>query len=89
MRTLKAILVQISVICSFACIITKVLDWYNPYMDFSGHIWYVQICLYAAVITLALLNQGGNQGANRGDGVSRLVYRPNWSIDCDNPGISR
>lgn len=54
MSVLKGILLQVSVICSFVCIITKILDWYNPYMDFSGHVWYIQSCLYVAVILLAL-----------------------------------
>lgn len=56
MRALRGILLQISVICSLVCIITKILDWYNPYMDFSGHVWYIQLCLYAAVITMMLLS---------------------------------
>lgn len=45
MSVIKGIMLQVSVICSFVCIITKILDWYNPYMDFSGHVWYIQICL--------------------------------------------
>lgn len=54
MNVLKGILLQMSVICSFVCIFTKILDWYNPYMDFSGHVWYIQTCLYVTVIVLAL-----------------------------------
>lgn len=55
MSVIKGIMLQVSVICSFVCIITKILDWYNPYMDFSGHVWYIQICLYVTVIILALM----------------------------------
>lgn len=44
---------HVGAICSFVCIAAKVLDWYNPYMDFSGHIWFVQMTLYFAVILLA------------------------------------
>lgn len=57
MSVLKGIMLQVSVICSFVCIITKILDWYNPYMDFSGHVWYIQICLYITVIILALMTK--------------------------------
>lgn len=57
MSILKGVLLQVSVVCSFVCIITKILDWYNPYMDFSGHIWAVQICLYMTVIILALITK--------------------------------
>ena len=55
MRILRQILLQTSIVCSFACIITKILDWYNPYMNFSGHIWYIQAVLYLSVIGLGLV----------------------------------
>ena len=61
MSILKGILLQISVVCSFVCIITKILDWYNPYMNFSGHVWVAQICLYITVIVLALMARYGNK----------------------------
>lgn len=66
MKVLKGILLQISVVCSFVCIITKILDWYNPYMDFSGHTWYIQICLYGSVVTMALITKYGNPAYGRG-----------------------
>lgn len=47
------ILLHICVICSIACLIMKVLDWYNPYMDFIGHASFVQYILYIAVIIQA------------------------------------
>lgn len=55
MNRLKGFLLHIGVICSFVCIAAKVLDWYNPYMDFAGHIWFVQPALYFVVVLLALL----------------------------------
>ena len=55
MEKLKEFLLHIGVICSCICIIAKVLDWYNPFMDFTGHVWYMQIALYIAVILLALI----------------------------------
>ena len=53
MRKVRWILLQIAVICSFIGIATKILDWYNPYMNFSGHTFLAQIILYICVITLA------------------------------------
>lgn len=29
-----------------------IMDWYNLYRDFTGHIWFRQIILYFAVILL-------------------------------------
>lgn len=60
MDIVKMVLLQISVTSSFVCIITKILDWYNPYMDFSGHVWFMQIGLYVSVIALALMTGYGN-----------------------------
>lgn len=34
MDFLRKILLHVSAICCFACIITAILDWYNPYMAF-------------------------------------------------------
>ena len=39
MNKIKQILFHISVICGLICIAGKVLDWYNPYMDFGGHVY--------------------------------------------------
>ena len=49
MRIFRELLLHISVVCCLVSVITKVLDWYNPYMDFSGHVWYVQALLYVSV----------------------------------------
>lgn len=53
MNRLRGFLLHTGVICSLVCIAAKVLDWYNPYMDFSGHVLFMQLTLYAAVILLA------------------------------------
>lgn len=55
MERLKGLLLYTGVICSCVCIIAKILDWFNPFMDFTGHVWYMQTALYFAVILLALL----------------------------------
>lgn len=57
MERLKGLLLHIGVICICVCIIAKVLDWYNPFMDFTGHVWYMQVALYFAVIVLALIKK--------------------------------
>lgn len=54
MRIFRELLLHISVVCCLVSVITKVLDWYNPYMDFSGHVWYVQALLYISVLLLAI-----------------------------------
>lgn len=54
MAVFRKILLHIAVICSFVCIIAKILDWYNPFMDFTGHIVVIQIVLYVAVPMIAL-----------------------------------
>ena len=57
MDRLNGLLLHAGVICSFVCIIAGVLDWYNPFMDFTGHIRYMQTALYLAVILLALIKK--------------------------------
>lgn len=54
MNRVRGILLHVSVICSFVCIIAKILDWYNPYMDFTGHIWGIQVALYLSAIVLGV-----------------------------------
>lgn len=54
MDKFRGFLLHICVICSFICMIAGVLDWYNPYMDFSGRIFWVQNILCAGVIVLAV-----------------------------------
>lgn len=57
MNRLRGLLLHTGVICSFVCIAARVLDWYNPYMDFTGHIWFMQLTLYSAVILLAFIKK--------------------------------
>ena len=61
MNKFRGFLLHTGVICSFVCIAAKVLDWYNPYMDFSGHIWFLQLALYFAVILLAFVRKPQNR----------------------------
>lgn len=57
MNRFRGFLLRTGVICSIVCIAAKVLDWYNPYMDFTGHIWFLQLALYFEVILLAFLKK--------------------------------
>ena len=57
MKWLRGFLLHTGVICSFVCIAAKALDWYNPYMDFTGHIWIMQMTLYVTVILLAFMKK--------------------------------
>lgn len=52
---LKGILLNLCVICSMVCIALKVLDWYNPYMDFAGHAVFIPYILYGSVFLYAIL----------------------------------
>ena len=38
MVQMKKVLFHIAVICGLVCAVAKILDWYNPYMDFGGHV---------------------------------------------------
>ncbi|MDO5426166.1 MAG: hypothetical protein Q4F41_20920 [Eubacteriales bacterium] len=60
MKRLRGILLHVCVICSLVCITAKILDWYNPYMDFTGHIWWIQMVLYGAVIVLGVTRGYGS-----------------------------
>lgn len=54
MNKIRGILLHVCVICSLVCMTAKILDWYNPYMDFTGHIWKIQMALYLSAILLGL-----------------------------------
>lgn len=58
-RIYRGIALQIGVILSLVGMIAKLLDWFNPYMDFTGHVWYLQLALYLIVIWLAF--SGGRE----------------------------
>lgn len=65
MDFLRKILLHVSAICCFACIITAILDWYNSYMAFFEHIVPLRIMLYVSVILLALLRKRERPGMLR------------------------
>lgn len=65
MRFIRRLLLHICVVCSIVCIAAKILDWYNPYMDFAGHVWLMQMALYIAVIILGLTRSLGSNRRRR------------------------
>lgn len=54
MNKIRGILLHVCVVCSLVCVTAKILDWYNPYMDFTGHIWGIQMVLYLSAIILGV-----------------------------------
>ena len=48
-------LLHIAVACSLACIVFKILDWYNPFMDFQGHGQILQWGLYISTILMGMM----------------------------------
>lgn len=57
MNRIRGILLHVCVVCSLVCITAKILDWYNPYMDFTGHIWGIQMALYISAIILGIIRK--------------------------------
>lgn len=45
-----------AVICGLVCLTAKILDWYNPFMDFSGHVSFIGISACVAVLMFGILN---------------------------------
>ncbi|MGI6051325.1 MAG: hypothetical protein ACOYA9_02410 [Bilifractor sp.] len=55
-RILRAVSLHLSFICSIVILTAGILDWYNPYMNFSGQIRpleILQVCLLAVLILSA------------------------------------
>lgn len=50
----EEILAHMCVVLSIACISFKVLDWYNPFMDFEGHTAVLQYLLYFGALLLGI-----------------------------------
>lgn len=54
MSGFRKFLMHVCVICGFICIITRVLDWCNPYMDFYGHVFWTQDIIYVGILLLSV-----------------------------------
>ncbi len=57
MNRFQIFLLHVCVVCSLVCMAAKLLDWYNPYMDFSGHIMGVQFLLYGCIFLQVICNE--------------------------------
>lgn len=60
MRMIREVLLHVCVVCSFCCIMAGILDYYNPYMDFGGHILALRYMLYIGVILLMICRRETN-----------------------------
>lgn len=59
MKVIRKIMAHLCVICCLVCLTAKILDWYNPFMDFSGHMAYIQIILYLTVPVMVFTRARG------------------------------
>lgn len=56
MVQMKRVLFHVAVICGIVCAVAKILDWYNPYMDFSGHVSWAGMSGCVAVFLFGVLS---------------------------------
>ncbi len=52
---IEKICIHISMICSLTLIVLRILDWYNPFMDFSGHAGFVLYILCVVSMLFGLI----------------------------------
>lgn len=76
MRLIKQILFHTAVICGLVCLTAKILDWYNPFMDFSGHVSFIPVSGCVSVLVLGILNIVG-------------IYRRNLEVQRNRRGSFR
>lgn len=63
MNRFQIFLLHVCTICSMVCVVAKVLDWYNPYMDFSGHISGIQFLIYVCVFLQMLCSENAHKAS--------------------------
>lgn len=51
---LRQILIHICMISCIVVAVVSILDWYNPYMDFVGHIAFAQPCLIISALLVSI-----------------------------------
>lgn len=54
MEALHQILIHICVISCIVVAVVNILDWYNPYMNFAGHIAFAEPCLIVSALLLSI-----------------------------------
>ena len=65
MVQMKKVLFHIAVICGLVCAVAKILDWYNPYMDFEGHTVVLHYLLYFGALGLGISRIFRQRGRQR------------------------
>lgn len=50
MKKLEYMMFHLCITCGYVCVIARILDWYNPYMDFSGHTAAAQVIVCAGTV---------------------------------------
>lgn len=72
LRWLEEGMFHICTAASAACIAFKILDWYNPFMDFEGNGAAVQYLLYICALCVGIVHifsgRGRRPGRNRRHG---------------------
>ena len=53
-ETIRAALLHIALICGIVILTAGILDWFNPYMNFSGQIRPIEIVQVGALLFLVL-----------------------------------
>lgn len=71
LSTIRKILLHVCVVCSLVSITARILDWYNPYMNFSGHVSGIQMVLYFVVILLTVTEGGKRISGKKSQGNRR------------------
>ncbi|WKY45099.1 hypothetical protein Q5O14_03075 [Eubacteriaceae bacterium ES2] len=60
LEALQSMMVHICIICSITIIVERILDWYNPFMDFMGQSVFVLntlcVCTLLSGIVFIFLN---------------------------------
>lgn len=56
-KRLRLLLAHICIIVSIVCLVTRILDWYNPYMDFANQTVMVQYILCIGAFLLGILQR--------------------------------
>lgn len=62
LEVLNQILIHICVISCIVVAVIHILDWYNPYMDFAGHIAFAEPCLIISALLLSIEAFLGRKG---------------------------
>lgn len=55
-KKLMKLILHINIVCSLVLLTIRVLDWYNPYMDFMGHATWVLYTLCICTVLFGLFS---------------------------------